>query len=157
MYKTLGETDTRAFGEALGRCLRAGDTVLLAGELGAGKSVLARGVARALGVACPMQSPSFPIMIPYEGREKVYHFDLYRVADEDELYALGLYDELGGDGVALVEWPFDRLAPVPYVRLRLWGDGETRRIAYEAEGLGAREAGVLDALAPWRCAEEVAP
>ena len=82
--KTRSEDDTFALGRALGAFLRPGDSLLLSGDLGTGKSVLARGAARALGVEGPMPSPSFTIMFPYEGCVPVYHFDLYRLSGPDE-------------------------------------------------------------------------
>jgi tRNA threonylcarbamoyladenosine biosynthesis protein TsaE len=105
MYFTNSEADTFAFGRALGACLRAGDCVLLTGDLGAGKSVLVRGVADAHGVTGAMPSPTFVLMIPYEGDVKIYHFDLYRLGDPDEFYEAGLEEFVGGDGIALIEWP----------------------------------------------------
>ena len=81
MFVTHGGEDTFAFGQALGAFLKKGDTVLLYGDLGAGKSVLARGIADALGVSGEMASPTFTLMQPYNGKkEKVYHFDLYRLS-----------------------------------------------------------------------------
>ncbi len=104
-YLTRGARDTFEFGAALGVDLAPGDAVLLSGELGAGKSVLARGIAAACGIDGPMPSPTFTIMIPYEGEKKLYHFDLYRLMDPDEFYAAGLEEFLGGDGIAVIEWP----------------------------------------------------
>lgn len=105
IYLTRSEAETMRFASALAGMLDAGDTVLLEGDLGAGKSVMARGVARALGIAGAMPSPTFTLLIPYEGAKKLYHFDLYRLSDPDEFYAAGLDEFIGGDGIALVEWP----------------------------------------------------
>lgn len=104
-YLTRGARDTFEFGQSLGAELAPGDVALLSGDLGAGKSVLARGIAAACGISGPMPSPTFTIMIPYEGTKKLYHFDLYRLEDPDEFYQAGLEEYLGGDGVAVVEWP----------------------------------------------------
>jgi tRNA threonylcarbamoyladenosine biosynthesis protein TsaE len=98
-YLTRSEAETMRFASALAGMLDAGDTVLLEGDLGTGKSVMARGVARALGIAGAMPSPSVTILIPYEGTKKLYHFDLYRLADPDEFYAAGLDEFVGGDGI----------------------------------------------------------
>ena len=104
IYQTRSEAETLRFASALAEMLGAGDTVLLDGDLGAGKSVTARGIARALGVTGAMPSPTFTLLIPYQGRIPVYHFDRYRLADPDEFYAAGLDEFVGGDGVAVVEW-----------------------------------------------------
>ena len=98
--------ETRAFGERLARQLRAGDVLLLQGNLGAGKSELTRGIARGLGVTDTVTSPSFTILNVYEdGRVPLYHFDWYRLNSAEELYEMGMDEYLGGDGVAVVEWP----------------------------------------------------
>ena len=102
---TASAEETGRFGAALSACLAAGDTVFLRGDLGTGKSVLARGIARGLGVTGNMPSPTFTLMQPYEGRCPVYHFDLYRLDDADSFYEAGLDEYLGGSGVAIVEWP----------------------------------------------------
>ncbi|MBQ3232786.1 MAG: tRNA (adenosine(37)-N6)-threonylcarbamoyltransferase complex ATPase subunit type 1 TsaE [Clostridia bacterium] len=107
MYFTRNSDETFLFASALGQHLLPGDTVLLYGDLGAGKSVFARGCARALGVRDEMASPTFTLMQPYKGKDNinVYHFDLYRIQDEDEFFASGLQDHIGTDGVSLIEWP----------------------------------------------------
>lgn len=101
---TGNEQATEALGEALGRQLFPGAVLLLDGDLGAGKTVFARGVARGLGVSAPIQSPTFTLMNAHSGRLPFYHFDLYRLDDEDELFELGMDEALDGDGVTLVEW-----------------------------------------------------
>ena len=119
-FVTRSEADTREFGAALGKLLRPGDAVLLSGDLGVGKSVLARGIESSLGVAGPMPSPTFTLVIPYEGEIPLYHLDLYRLTDPDEFFAAGLDECVGGDGVAVVEWPERAgLSPEPSVRLAL--------------------------------------
>ena len=96
--------ESRAFGERLAHQLRAGDVLLLLGNLGAGKSELTRGIARGLGVTDTVTSPSFTILNVYEdGRVPLYHFDWYRLQSAEELYEMGMDEYLGGDGVAVVE------------------------------------------------------
>ena len=150
--KTRSEEDTYALGRALGAFLRPGDALLLSGDLGTGKSVLARGAARSLGVEGPMPSPSFTIMFPYEGRCPVYHFDLYRLSGPDEFEAAGLYEWFGGAGVCLVEWPETvDLDARPCVRLtlrRVAEDG-ARDVDLETDGVPLNEA----AFVPWRVEE----
>ena len=150
-YETHSEAETLAFASRLSPMLSAGDVVLLEGDLGAGKSVLARGIARGMGVEGPMPSPTFTLMIPYEAQgRRLYHFDLYRLADPDEYYAAGLDEFVGGDGVAVVEWPdMAGLDPEPALRVRLSrgaGD-ETRVIEIENRGVAGFSP---DALAEWR-------
>ena len=150
IFLTRSEADTMKFAAALANMLDAGDTVLLEGDLGTGKSVMARGVARALGIAGAMPSPTFTLLIPYEGTKKLYHFDLYRLADPDEFYAAGLDEFVGGDGIALVEWPqMAELEPEPALKLNLRrGEGDDDRlIEIENDGVAGFDAG---ALVEWR-------
>ncbi len=98
---------TEAFGARLAAVVRAGDVVALTGPLGAGKTSIARGLLAALGLEGEAPSPSFAIVQPYAPPETtipVWHVDLYRLDDPDEVEELGLEDERG-DGVLLVEWP----------------------------------------------------
>ncbi len=96
---------TIALGERLGRLLAAGDVLVLTGDLGAGKTQLTKGIARGLGVADDVTSPTFTIGMVYEdGELPLYHFDLYRLEDAAELDDTGLFDVLGGDGPCVIEW-----------------------------------------------------
>lgn len=104
-YVTRGEAGTFELGKELGKSLKAGSVVLLRGDLGTGKSVIARGIAAARGVTCAMPSPTFVMMIPYEGDVPVYHFDLYRMGDPDEFYQSGFQEYVFGGGISLIEWP----------------------------------------------------
>ena len=93
----------------LGGILTGGDLVALTGTLGAGKSVIARGILRALGVEGDIPSPSFVLVAQYEGSVKAGHFkvnhiDFYRLGSSDEALGLGLEDLLGGDSVSVMEW-----------------------------------------------------
>ena len=127
---THSAKETRELGERTAVGLRPGDVVLLEGELGAGKSELARGIARGLGVTETVTSPSFTILNVYEsGRCPLYHFDWYRLESAEELYELGMDEYLGGDGVAVVEWP-DRCPeaiPGKAIRVKLTATGESER------------------------------
>ena len=151
-FETRSEQDTMALAACLAPMLSAGDAVLLEGDLGAGKSVLARGIARGMGVEGPMPSPTFTLMIPYEaGGRRLYHFDLYRLADPDEYYAAGLDEFVGGDGVAVVEWPgMADLDPEPALHIHLErGTGDdARRITIENRGVAGYDPGALER---WRC------
>ncbi len=150
VYLTHSQEDTLRFSSSLAEMLDAGDTVLLTGDLGTGKSVVARGIARALGVTGAMPSPTFTILIPYQGRKKVYHFDLYRLSDPDEFYASGLDEFVGGDGIALIEWPqMAELEVQPSLKLSLMrGDtDDERRIEIENAGTAGFRP---EALKEWR-------
>lgn len=147
--KTRSEEDTYALGRALGAFLRPGDALLLSGDLGTGKSVLARGAARALGVEGPMPSPSFTIMFPYEGRCPVYHFDLYRLSGPDEFEAAGLSEWFGGAGVCLVEWPETvdlDVRPCARVLLCRAAEDGARDVELTTDGVPLNAA----AFAPWQ-------
>lgn len=149
-YITHSQTDTLHFAGILGKMLNAGDAVLLRGDLGTGKSVMARGIARALGVTEAMPSPTFTILIPYQGDKKVYHFDLYRLADPDEFYASGLDEFVGGDGIALIEWPeMAELDAQPALKLSLERGGADDERKIEIVNAGVRDFNP-DALAEWR-------
>jgi tRNA threonylcarbamoyladenosine biosynthesis protein TsaE len=111
--RTASADETEALGAAIARRLRAGDVVLLRGDLGAGKTTLVRGAATALGATGRITSPTFALAHRYDtGGVRVAHLDLYRLAglgeDDEELIA----DELAGDVVAFVEWPEPAVALV---------------------------------------------
>lgn len=105
--RTHSAQATQQFGRQLGALLPEGALVLLRGELGAGKTCLATGIARGLGVdeGTPVTSPTYTLMNSYVGHLPLYHFDLYRLSGGDELIDLGFEEYFHGDGVALVEWP----------------------------------------------------
>ena len=135
----------------------AGDLLCLWGELGAGKTVFAKGFGRGLGVAGTISSPSFVLMAEYPARLPLFHLDLYRLADAGDVIGGGLLDERQAEGVTLIEWP-DRLGPaLPAgrldVRIEGAGDGE-RRIFLVAHG--ERAARYLDAAQPF-CQAPTAP
>ena len=105
LFTTHSADETFELGRRIGETLQPGDIILLRGDLGAGKSVLARGLARGLGIDCAMPSPTFTLMQPYEGRIPFYHFDLYRLDDPEEFYEAGLDEYAFGNGAAVIEWP----------------------------------------------------
>lgn len=127
-WTTGSETETRRVGALLGGEARPDGVLLLHGDLGAGKTVLARGVADALGIdASEVQSPTFVLIREHEGSGgRLVHVDLYRVAPE-EAAAVGIEEVLAGSGVKVVEWaerlPFDVVGAVR-VRLERAGEGE---------------------------------
>jgi tRNA threonylcarbamoyladenosine biosynthesis protein TsaE len=96
--------DTHRLGALLGALAQPGDVVLLEGTLGAGKTALTQGIGAGLGVRGAINSPTFTLLKEYQGRLPLYHFDLYRIEEPDELFVLGFEDVFGGEGVAVVEW-----------------------------------------------------
>lgn len=142
------EKAMRELGERLGGLLEPGDFIGLSGELGAGKTVLARGIAQGAGVAPgEVASPTFAIVYPYRGRIPVFHADLYRVSDADELYATGFFDLLGTGGAAVVEW-IERVPealPPEHLLVRIERTGvRTRRLVLTFSGArGEALAGAL--------------
>ena len=141
IYATT-EEDTRSIGAALGQAVEPGDILLLSGGLGAGKTVLAQGIARGLQVTGAVTSPTFGLMHVYEGRIPVYHFDLYRLRFPEELYDLDYEEYFYGDGAALVEWPerLKGLMPKEYLLLSIGKgtEGVGRHIKGIAAGIGCQ-------------------
>lgn len=126
---TAGPEATRDLAAALARVAEAGDLVCLWGELGAGKTVFAKGFGRGLGITSTINSPTFVLMAEHAGRLPLFHLDLYRLDDASDAWAGGLLDDRQSAGVTLVEWP-DRLGPaLPAARLdvRIDGTGDARR------------------------------
>ena len=128
--KNLSDTD--AIAEEIASLLKPGDVLALYGEMGAGKTAFVRGLVKALCPEClPLvHSPTFAIVNEYEGDTlTVYHYDLYRIADEDDLYSTGYFDRLGGKGIVVTEWSelIDGAIPADAYRLRIEKAGETER------------------------------
>lgn len=119
-------------GRRLAESLKAGDVLALTGDLGAGKTTLTKAVAEGLGVTELVVSPTFNIIREYRsGRLPLYHFDVYRIGHEDEMYELGYEEYFFGDGVCVVEWAelIEGLLPENAVRIRVeYGAGEEERI-----------------------------
>lgn len=104
-FVTGSRDETIALGERLGALLRAGDVLVLTGDLGAGKTQLTKGIAAGMGVVGDVTSPTFTIEMVYEGAEMpLCHFDLYRLDDAEQLEDTGIFDVLGSDGVCVIEW-----------------------------------------------------
>lgn len=143
---------TRSLGERLGRLLSAGDVVALVGDLGAGKTQFVRGLCRGTGVPdAEVSSPTFAIVATYRGRLPVHHADLYRIGDDDELYATGFHDLVGGPGATVVEWADRVPGALPRERLEiaLAHDARSPAVRHLAiAGVGGRHAALARALAP---------
>lgn len=99
------EEETKAFGHALAKKLEPGDVIALVGDLGTGKTTLTKYIAEGLGIDEMIVSPTFQIVREYRsGRLPLFHFDVYRVYDPDELFEIGAEEYIFGDGVSIVEW-----------------------------------------------------
>lgn len=139
-HVTRSAEETQALGEAIGATLGAGAVVACVGELGAGKTAFLQGLARGLGVASAVTSPTFVLVNVYRGRVPVYHLDAYRTTSLAEVQDLGLEEMLDGEGVTLIEWA-DRILPLLppraiVVRIQGLGD-EPRQIEVEEPGTSA--------------------
>lgn len=103
--KIKNEAETKAFGTELGKNARPGQVIALIGDLGTGKTTLTRYIALGLGVSETVSSPTFTVVKEYEsGRLPLYHFDMYRIGDADELFNIGAHEYFDGDGLCVVEW-----------------------------------------------------
>ncbi|MBL7070808.1 MAG: tRNA (adenosine(37)-N6)-threonylcarbamoyltransferase complex ATPase subunit type 1 TsaE [Candidatus Omnitrophica bacterium] len=123
--------DTIRFGRRLGSILKSGDLIALCGELGSGKTVLTKGIARGLGVkhAERVNSPSFLILKEYRGRLPLYHFDIYRLNDAFEFMTVDYARYFYGNGVSVIEWAdkIEKLLPDEFLKIDLSVKGENER------------------------------
>jgi len=104
VFVSKSEKETEALAKELALKVTKGRVISLRGSLGAGKTVFAKGFARALGITEAIVSPTFTLVQEYDGKLKMYHLDLYRLSGEDEFESMGGEDFLYSDGVALIEW-----------------------------------------------------
>lgn len=143
---THAPEETAALGARVGARVFPGAVILLAGDLGAGKTCFAQGLARGLGIEGPVQSPTFVLVQEYpEARVPLRHADLYRIEGEVEVLALGLEERVGYDGAWVIEWAdrFLDLWPTDRLEVRIAHAGAARRV--EAVATGPRHAALLAA------------
>ncbi len=103
-FRTLSAEETVGLGMKLGKILRRGDVVCIAGDLGTGKTALTNGIARALGVEGYITSPTFTIVNEYRSDIPLFHFDVYRISDPDEMFEVGFEEYLESGGIVVIEW-----------------------------------------------------
>lgn len=130
MLTSRSAEQTRTIGANLAKQLRKGDVVLLNGDLGAGKSELARGIAQGLGYGGPVTSPTFTLLNIYETPSNIlHHFDWYRIEDPEELLLAGLDEFVGGDSITLIEWSSraEELVPEDHLVVDIQVTGENER------------------------------
>jgi len=138
VIETHGPEETFAFGKVLGEQAVPGQVICLDGDLGVGKTVFTQGFAEGLGICGPVNSPTFTIVQVYEeGRLPLYHFDVYRIGDVEEMDEIGYEDYFYGEGVALVEWStlIEEIIPEAAIHVTIEKDVEQgfdyRRITVE--------------------------
>jgi len=128
-------------GTSLAARLLSGDVLLLYGELGAGKTVLTRGIARGMNISEPILSPTFTLFHRYEGEPPLHHFDLYRLCGGQSFDEAGLSEHIGGDAVSIIEWPERCINALPAKHLKIYiqyGEEESRTVTIVPHG-GFRE------------------
>lgn len=143
---TSGPGDTAGCAKALGPLVEAGDVILLTGDLGAGKTQFTKGLAEGLGIGDPVTSPTFNILLVHQGRLPLYHLDLYRLENADELVDLDYFGVIEGDGVAVVEWGdrFPEALPAEGLIVEFHiVDDERRRIEVRSIGLRGNQLAAL--------------
>lgn len=132
IIKIKNEHETEAFGRKLGASVKAGTVIALIGDLGTGKTTLTKYIAAGLGVTEQITSPTFTIIKEYRtGRCPLFHFDVYRIGDIDEMYELGYEEYFFGDGICIVEWAdlIEELIPEDALTIQITrGEGEEERI-----------------------------
>ncbi len=146
---TNSREETAFVGKSLGKILKKGDVVALSGDLGAGKTVFTGGIAAGLGIEGYITSPTFTLINEYEGDPPLYHFDVYRITDPEEMFEIGFEEYLDGNGVVVVEWAdiIEPLLPPEHIRVNIRkGDyrGEDTRII-TIEFAGEKYRGLEDA------------
>lgn len=127
IIETNTPKETFDFGKSLGERAKAGTVYTLIGDLGVGKTVLTQGLAKGLEIQEPISSPTFTIVQVYEeGRLPLYHFDVYRIGDVEEMEEIGYEDYFYGEGVSLIEWAnlIEEILPERYTEIRIEKDLE---------------------------------
>lgn len=119
-YKSHSAEDTSRIAAEFSKTLSPGDVVCLFGEMGVGKTVFTNGLCRALGACDYATSPTFTVVNEYDGADfPVYHFDMYRIEDEDELIELGFDEYLSSGGICIIEWPENIPNSLPKKRINV--------------------------------------
>lgn len=116
--------ETTKLGKKLGEILEKGDIVCLIGNLGTGKTAFTNGIAEGLGIKGYITSPTFTLVNEYKGRVTLYHFDVYRITDPDEMFEIGFEEYLEGSGVVVIEWAdaIGDLIPKEHIRVEIKKD-----------------------------------
>ena len=127
IIETNTPKETFDFGKSIGESAKAGTVFTLIGDLGVGKTVFTQGLAKGLDILEPISSPTFTIVQVYEeGRLPLYHFDVYRIGDVEEMEEIGYEDYFYGEGVSLIEWAnlIEEILPEKYTEIKIEKDLE---------------------------------
>lgn len=134
---TTSSAETEVLGEKLAQKLKGGEVIALFGGMGMGKTAFTRGLSRGLEIYDGVSSPTFALVHEYRGRLNVYHFDMFRVTDWDDLYSTGFFDYLESGGVLVIEWSENIEAALPENAIRIeiqQGAAENERV-FHLEGI----------------------
>ncbi|MBQ3125101.1 MAG: tRNA (adenosine(37)-N6)-threonylcarbamoyltransferase complex ATPase subunit type 1 TsaE [Clostridia bacterium] len=140
VFESYSYEDTHKIADEIAKNLTGGEFIAMYGDLGAGKTAFVQGLAKSLGIENHITSPTFTIVNEYEGRLPLYHFDVYRIADPDEMYEIGYEEYVDSDGVCIVEWAelIEDLFPNDYYKITILKDEEKgfdyRKIIFEESG-----------------------
>lgn len=140
IYESYSYEDTSKIAAEIAQDLKGGEFIAMYGDLGAGKTAFVQGVAKALGIDQPVTSPTFTIVNEYEGRLTLYHFDVYRIEDSEEMYEIGYDEYISSGGVCIVEWAelIEDLFPDEYIKITILKDVDKdfdyRKIILERKG-----------------------
>lgn len=128
-FHTNSPEETFSLAEKIGRRLQGGEVIGLDGELGAGKTVFVKGLAKGLDICEPVVSPTFNIVKEYCGRARLSHFDVYRIIEPEEMFEVGFDETLQGDSVTVVEWArqIEQLLPENAARIEISYEDDTSR------------------------------
>lgn len=119
--KTFSIEETVEIGTKLGKLLGGGEIILLSGDLGTGKTAFTSGIAKGLNIAGYITSPTFTIVNEYEAQIPLYHFDVYRINDSEEMYEIGFDEYINSDGVTVIEWAelINECLPVENIQIKI--------------------------------------
>ncbi len=140
IYESFSYEDTKEIAAKIAETFSGGEFVAMYGDLGAGKTAFVQGFAKSLGIESHITSPTFTIVNEYEGRLPLYHFDVYRISDPDEMYEIGYDEYVNSNGVCIVEWAelIEELFPDEYYKITILKDAEKgydyRKIIIEKTG-----------------------
>ncbi len=126
IFETNSYEETQKIAADFADTLKGGEVIAMYGDLGAGKTAFTQGLAKALGIKQHVTSPTFTIVNEYEGRLMLYHFDVYRIADPEEMYEIGYDEYIESDGVCIIEWAelIEDILPDEYIKVTILKNDE---------------------------------